>query len=201
MPGADSAQMKTLPSCPADASVFRGRPRLGAQATSRTQSVWPRSTSPSCIHAAAASLYRHTCATCNSWCQFKLHVQPLLQLLHTAASRTGPDNLVLLELLVCYACTCQSSLVVGPIMPQNLMSAVSLRQSKYCWKTMYVLQPYRQGWHLESGCFPVSWEDPVCLASKKPHNGKNASARPEDTTALTQCCKLTLGPHGMRHSP
>ena len=38
-PSSRSTQTMTLPSCPALASVFIGRPKLGAQATSRTQSA------------------------------------------------------------------------------------------------------------------------------------------------------------------
>mmetsp|Transcript_35741 Transcript_35741/g.90336 ORF Transcript_35741/g.90336 Transcript_35741/m.90336 type:complete len:278 (-) Transcript_35741:411-1244(-) len=46
-PPTRSLHANTCPSCPALAMVERGRPRLGAHATSRTQSVWPGSASSS----------------------------------------------------------------------------------------------------------------------------------------------------------
>ncbi|PNH05268.1 hypothetical protein TSOC_008483 [Tetrabaena socialis] len=55
-PLGSSPYTNTCPSCPADAMVFLGRPRLGAHATSRTQSLCPGSESPSrhprslCVH-------------------------------------------------------------------------------------------------------------------------------------------------------
>jgi len=45
-----SVQMMTLPSCPALAMVFMGMPRLGAQATSLTQSECPFKGSPCWTH-------------------------------------------------------------------------------------------------------------------------------------------------------
>lgn len=52
-----------LPSWPQLAMVERGRPRLGAQATSRTQSEWPFKAGPCCAHCPLAASSCHTCAT------------------------------------------------------------------------------------------------------------------------------------------
>jgi len=41
--------------------VLSGSPRFGAQATSRTQSVWPDNADGSCSHRRPASLKNHTC--------------------------------------------------------------------------------------------------------------------------------------------
>lgn len=43
-------QMKTFPSSEALAIVLLGIPMFGAQATSRTQFVWPARSEPCCIH-------------------------------------------------------------------------------------------------------------------------------------------------------
>lgn len=51
----------TCPSCPALAMVLRGIPRLGAQAASRTQSLWPCSACSS--SQPPMSLARHTCSS------------------------------------------------------------------------------------------------------------------------------------------
>mmetsp|Transcript_35118 Transcript_35118/g.99028 ORF Transcript_35118/g.99028 Transcript_35118/m.99028 type:complete len:223 (-) Transcript_35118:68-736(-) len=54
--------MRTEPSSEAVAIVLRGKPRLGAQATSRTQPWWPTRSLPFCFHSPAASSSSHTLA-------------------------------------------------------------------------------------------------------------------------------------------
>ena len=56
-----SVQMMTLPSCPALAMVFMGIPKLGAQATSLTQSEWPLKASPCWTHCRLVSSSCHIC--------------------------------------------------------------------------------------------------------------------------------------------
>mmetsp|Transcript_8395 Transcript_8395/g.14453 ORF Transcript_8395/g.14453 Transcript_8395/m.14453 type:complete len:207 (+) Transcript_8395:540-1160(+) len=59
LPASFCVHANTWPSWPQLAIVFIGRPTLGAQAASRTQSEWPSSTC-STFHSLAASLNPHT---------------------------------------------------------------------------------------------------------------------------------------------